>query len=161
MVVLLIDENKSISDFIQKCLILAKITSLQIIHCTSGKEAIEKLRTEKIDAVVTALYLTDITGITLATQIRKLDESIPIAIFTHYSSYDIIKEIMSYGFQYWNKVTLLGAPKHLAGKLWALANKVNLPDITEYPIVDKTLASKIISGENRLRTLDFPEHLFF
>lgn len=116
MDVLFVDSRRTY-DYLSKYILSSKFS---VVHRETGEEAIAFLRNHETVCVVSALDLPDMTGISIIERIREVESEMPLAIFTHYQSSDIIKEINNSGAQYWNKAIILGQPELFLIKLNAL-----------------------------------------
>jgi two-component system, OmpR family, response regulator VicR len=59
-----------------------EIQGYKITHCSKGKDALEKLQTEKFDLCLFDVMLPEVDGFTLATELRKKDSHTPIIFLT-------------------------------------------------------------------------------
>ena len=57
-----------------------------VINCSSGEEALAKLKTEEYDAVFTDLKMPGMDGIEVATQVKARQPWMPVVIVTGYGS---------------------------------------------------------------------------
>jgi len=67
------------------------------IAVTSGKDALRRLRDERIDALVTDVRMPEIDGLTLLRASRHLDPSRPVIMMTAYGTLDTAIEASGEG----------------------------------------------------------------
>ena len=68
MRIFLVDDEKEIADLIELYL---KNDGFDVIKCSDGKTALEKIRTEVFDLAILDVMLPDVDGFTLCSEIRK------------------------------------------------------------------------------------------
>ena len=68
MRIFLVDDEKEIADLIELYL---KNDGFDVIKCSDGKTALEKIRTETFDLAILDVMLPDVDGFTLCSEIRK------------------------------------------------------------------------------------------
>ena len=68
MRIFLVDDEKEIADLIELYL---KNDGYDVIKCSDGKTALEKIRTEVFDLAILDVMLPDVDGFTLCSEIRK------------------------------------------------------------------------------------------
>ncbi|MHC4992834.1 MAG: sigma-54-dependent transcriptional regulator [Planctomycetota bacterium] len=75
-----------------------------VIGAAAGTQALEKLRSRSIDAVVTDLQMPGMSGLELLGEIRKLDEQLPVIFMTAYGTIETAVAAMKQGaFDYITK----------------------------------------------------------
>lgn len=80
--ILVVEDNKVHSDSI-KAYLEEHNEELEVVSCSSGRETLDLLNTNKFDSMILDLGLKDISGIDLITKIRMEDISqIPVIIYT-------------------------------------------------------------------------------
>ena len=74
-------------------------SEIEHIFASTGKEALEILKSEKIDCICLALYLDDMDGYELSQKIRKIDnyKHTPLVLLTSENSEDIISHANNSG----------------------------------------------------------------
>ena len=74
-------------------------SDIEHVFALTGKEALEILKTEKIDCICLALYLDDIDGFELSQKIRKIDNysNTPIVLLTSKKRSDILEQAIKSG----------------------------------------------------------------
>ena len=73
----------------------------QVAAASNGKEALEKVRNESFDAVITDVRMPGMDGIQLLEGIRKIDATLPVVIMTAYASQQSAIDAVNLGaFQY-------------------------------------------------------------
>ena len=81
--VLVVDDEKSIRDLLQKALGLAEY---EVHVAPDGPAGLQRLRQEPYDLLIADLKMPGMDGLTLIREARKLDEHMPVIIITGYSS---------------------------------------------------------------------------
>ena len=97
MRVLLIDDNKDITDMVAFYL-QAQDVSCKVVN--DGKEGLETIRNESFDAIILDLAMPDFSGFDIFTALKKDDllRSVNIVIFTASSVPDhVVQDMMSSG----------------------------------------------------------------
>ena len=59
-----------------------ELKGYQIIHCKDGHTALEKIHSEKFDLCILDVMLPQVDGFTIAREIRKSDQQVPIIFLT-------------------------------------------------------------------------------
>jgi two-component system response regulator HydG len=67
------------------------------IAVTSGRDALHRLRTERVDALVTDVRMPEVDGLTLLRASVKLDPSRPVIMMTAYGTLDTAMEASGEG----------------------------------------------------------------
>ncbi|PID77942.1 MAG: transcriptional regulator [Deltaproteobacteria bacterium] len=68
-----------------------------VFTCTNGFEALSLFETEKIDCCFTDINMPEMDGLSLAEEIRKKDNTLPVIIMTGYPSVDNILKTLKNG----------------------------------------------------------------
>lgn len=78
--ILLVDDNSDFLDFLSACL----STSYNVLKATNGKDALEILKTENADIVVSDIMMPDMNGLELCSTIKNdiLTSHIPVILLT-------------------------------------------------------------------------------
>lgn len=84
MKIFLVDDEKEIADLIELYL---KNEGYDVIKCSDGKTALEKIRTEVFDLAILDVMLPDVDGFTLCREIRK-KYNFPVIMLTARTSDD-------------------------------------------------------------------------
>lgn len=93
--ILVVDDEPIIRDAIRR--VLERATPFQIYTACDGVPALETFRHEKIDLVITDLLMTQMNGIELLRNLKRLDPQIPVIIVTGYGSLDDAIEAIHLG----------------------------------------------------------------
>ncbi len=67
----------------------------RIITAASGAEALDMLRFEKVDLVITDMKMPKMDGLDLVTELRKLLPAVPVIVMTGYALEDRLKTALS------------------------------------------------------------------
>jgi nitrogen regulation protein NR(I) len=75
--------------------------ALKVITAQTGREALERVRSDRPDAVIVDIRLTDMSGLDVFDSIRKIDSRLPVIIITAYATTETAIEAMKRGaFEY-------------------------------------------------------------
>ena len=98
--ILLVDDEPMFIEMLK-----ARLESLGcgVITASNGKEALEKIENNKLDAVLLDILMPMLDGISTLEIIRKRDKNLPVFMMTSFSTEDRI-----------NKVKMLGATGYIA-----------------------------------------------
>jgi two-component system NtrC family response regulator len=81
------------------CQIL-KDEGYQVVPAGNGKDALEKLKTNGINMVITDEKMPDLTGMELLSEIKKVDPGIPVILITAYGSVSMAVDALKKGAFY-------------------------------------------------------------
>ncbi|WP_196885664.1 response regulator transcription factor [Aureivirga sp. CE67] len=99
--VILAEDETALGQIIKESL---ETRDFEVIHCLDGEEALRKFKTEKPEILVLDIMMPLKDGFTLATEIRNLDEQIPIIFLTSKSqTADVVKGFTIGGNDYLKK----------------------------------------------------------
>jgi DNA-binding NtrC family response regulator len=86
--VLIVDDE---IDFLQLLKLRLEANNYNVITATNGKEALEKFKTEKPEAVMLDILMPGIDGLDVLKKIRKENQKTPIFIITSFSNEERFK----------------------------------------------------------------------
>ena len=96
--ILVVDDELSMTQFLG---IVLRKEGYQVATVNSGRDALEKVKAETFDVVITDIKMPGMDGIQLLQGIKKLDASIPVVIMTAYASQQSAIDAVNLGaFQY-------------------------------------------------------------
>ena len=96
--ILVVDDEQSMTQFLG---IVLRKEGYQVTATNNGRDALEKVRSEGFDVVVTDIRMPGMDGIQLLEGIRKLDPTLPVVIMTAYASQQSAIDAVNLGaFQY-------------------------------------------------------------
>jgi two-component system NtrC family response regulator len=72
----------------------------KVIPVGNGKEALERLKTESINIIITDEKMPDLSGMELLSEVKKLDKQIPVILITAYGSVSMAVEALKLGAFY-------------------------------------------------------------
>lgn len=99
--ILLIEDDVSFSMMLERFL---KKNNFEVQSCSSGAQALEKVKEYPFDLVFTDLRLPDIDGIALLERLQKESPSVPVILMTGYAQVSTAVEAMKKGaFDYISK----------------------------------------------------------
>lgn len=93
--ILVVDDEKEIRDFLFKA--LSRIGKFQVDLASSGEEALEKIKKESFNLVLTDLKMPKMDGLELMTEISKLNSDILTMMMTGHGTIDSALEAMKRG----------------------------------------------------------------
>jgi CheY-like chemotaxis protein len=93
--------------------------NFQVVGATSGREAIEAARTQRVDLILMDLQMPDMNGLEAATEIRKLPgyDTVPILALTANYSDQTREECLAHGM-----LAFLSKPVD-AHELWSTVSR--------------------------------------
>ena len=81
--ILVVDDEQSMTQFLG---IVLRKEGYQVTVTNNGKDALEKVRSDSYDAVITDIRMPGMDGIQLLEGIKKVDPTLPVVIMTAYAS---------------------------------------------------------------------------
>src|SRR5437870_3430101 len=96
--ILVVDDEQSMAQFLA---IVLRKEGYQVSTVQSGRDALDKVRAENFDVVITDIRMPGMDGIQLLQGIKKHDPSVPVVIMTAYASQQSAIDAVNLGaFQY-------------------------------------------------------------
>ena len=96
--ILVVDDEQSMAQFLG---IVLRKEGYQVTTVNNGRDAIEKVKSETFDVVITDIKMPGMDGIQVLQSIKKMDPSIPVVIMTAYASQQSAIDAVNLGaFQY-------------------------------------------------------------
>jgi DNA-binding NtrC family response regulator len=96
--ILVVDDEPSMTQFLG---IVLRKEGFQVTTVHNGKDALEKVRAEAFDVVITDLRMPGMDGIQLLQGIKKVDPALPVILMTAYASQQTAIDAVNLGaFQY-------------------------------------------------------------
>ncbi|MBI5709234.1 MAG: sigma-54-dependent Fis family transcriptional regulator [Candidatus Eisenbacteria bacterium] len=96
--ILVVDDEQSMTQFLG---IVLRKEGYQVTTVSNGRDALEKVRVEAFDVVITDIRMPGMDGIQLLQGIKKHDPSLPVVIMTAYASQQSAIDAVNMGaFQY-------------------------------------------------------------
>jgi DNA-binding NtrC family response regulator len=96
--ILVVDDEQSMTQFLG---IVLRKEGYSVTTVNNGKEALERVRAEDFDVVITDIKMPGMDGIQLLQGIKKQDPSLPVVIMTAYASQQSAIDAVNLGaFQY-------------------------------------------------------------
>src|SRR5213593_3432513 len=96
--ILVVDDEQSMTQFLG---IVLRKDGYQVTTVNNGREALERVKSENFDVVITDIKMPGMDGIQLLQGIKKLDPSLPVVIMTAYASQQSAIDAVNHGaFQY-------------------------------------------------------------
>src|SRR5256885_4277995 len=90
----------------------------QVTGATSAAEALQALRDDMFDAVITDIRMPDMNGLELLKEIKRHDESVEVVVMTGYPTIASAVEALKVGaFDYLSKPLLLDELRHLMARM--------------------------------------------
>lgn len=88
-------------EFLEMIRIRLEANNYEVITAVDGKQAMDRLKDHKIDAVLLDIMLPDINGLDILKNIRKKDKNLPVFMITAFSSakrFDLANKFNASGF---------------------------------------------------------------
>jgi DNA-binding NtrC family response regulator len=96
--ILVVDDEQSMTQFLG---IVLRKEGYQVTVTNNGREALEKVRSEGFDVVITDIRMPGMDGIQLLEGVKKIDPALPVVIMTAYASQQSAIDAVNLGaFQY-------------------------------------------------------------
>ena len=96
--ILVVDDEQSMAQFLG---IVLRKEGYQVTTVSNGRDALEKIRAENFDVVITDIRMPGMDGIQLLQGIKKHDPGLPVVIMTAYASQQSAIDAVNLGaFQY-------------------------------------------------------------
>ena len=96
--ILVVDDEQSMTQFLS---IVLRKENYQVTAVSNGRDALERIRAENFDVVITDIKMPGMDGIQLLNHIKKHDPSLPVVIMTAYASQQSAIDAVNHGaFQY-------------------------------------------------------------
>src|SRR2546427_2641927 len=96
--ILVVDDEQSMAQFLA---IVLRKEGYQVTTVNNGRDALEKVKTDNFDVVITDIKMPGMDGIQLLQGIKKLDATLPVVIMTAYASQQSAIDAVNLGaFQY-------------------------------------------------------------
>lgn len=96
--VLTVDDSDYMREIVSQSLELGDFEVLQAIN---GVEALDVFKKNTVDLIVTDINMPEMDGITLITEIRKINDDVPILVLTTESGESLKKEALNAGADGW------------------------------------------------------------
>jgi putative two-component system response regulator len=84
--ILVVDDNNFMLD---TTTLLLKEFGYQVTPCSDARDAIDKLKTNKFDTVLSDIMMPGITGIELTEKIHDIEKDLPVILMTAYPNLDV------------------------------------------------------------------------
>jgi DNA-binding NtrC family response regulator len=96
--ILVVDDEQSMTQFLG---IVLRKEGYQVATVNNGKDALERVKADNVDVVITDIKMPGMDGIQLLNGIKKHDPSLPVVIMTAYASQQSAIDAVNLGaFQY-------------------------------------------------------------
>ena len=92
--ILVVDDEKSMCQFLS---IMLRKEGYQITTVSSGKKAVDAIKEQRFDVVLTDIRMSGMDGIEVLKEIKQLDATIPVIIMTAYASQKTAIEAVNQG----------------------------------------------------------------
>jgi DNA-binding NtrC family response regulator len=92
--ILVVDDEKSMCQFLS---IMLRKEGYQITAVSSGKKAVDAIKNQRYDVVLSDIRMSGMDGIEVLKEIKKLDSTIPVVIMTAYASQKTAIEAVNQG----------------------------------------------------------------
>src|SRR5439155_471493 len=113
--ILVVDDEAAILRLLKEAL---SQWGYQVTGASSGAEALQALRGDMFDAVITDIRMPDMNGLELLKEIKRHDESVEVVVMTGYPTIASAVEALKVGaFDYLSKPLLLDELRHLMARM--------------------------------------------
>jgi DNA-binding NtrC family response regulator len=113
--VLVVDDERSILQLLNEAL---THWGYQVTTASTGREALEALRTGVFHVAMTDIRMPDMSGLDLLRETKKLDESIEVVVMTGYPAISSAVEALKEGaYDYLSKPLILDEIQHLMARM--------------------------------------------
>src|SRR5438552_2953326 len=113
--ILVVDDEPSILRLLQEALTQ---WGYSVKAASSGTEAVEAVRAEMFDAVITDIRMPEMSGLELLKEVKRQDESIEIVMMTGYPTIASAVEALKEGaYDYLSKPLILDELRHLMARM--------------------------------------------
>ncbi|MCK5406713.1 MAG: sigma-54-dependent Fis family transcriptional regulator, partial [Candidatus Krumholzibacteria bacterium] len=92
--ILVVDDEKSMCQFLS---IMLRKEGYQITAVNTGKKAIEAIRNQRYDVVLSDIRMSGMDGIEVLKEIKAMDPTVPVVIMTAYASQKTAIEAVNQG----------------------------------------------------------------
>lgn len=92
--ILIIDDDTSV---LETTAVLLREHGYSVISCENAKDAMAKLRENKVDVVLTDIRMPEVSGIELLEEVRSINMDIPVILMTAYAELDVAISAMGKG----------------------------------------------------------------
>ena len=92
--ILLADDDGAVLEVLQEYLLLQEF---KVLVSENGREALRELKNEKVDLVLTDMYMPEMTGMDLIERVRRYDQQVPIILLTGYSTVELTIDALRAG----------------------------------------------------------------
>jgi len=117
--ILIVDDEPSVGDALK---LVLESSGYEVVLVTKGLDGIDQARTGRFGFSVVDLYLTDISGFQVITDLRSLQPQIPILLITAHGSPQVFDEAKRLG-----AVGALAKPFHPAELLKVIDSHLHGP----------------------------------
>jgi DNA-binding response OmpR family regulator len=162
--VLIVDDEETLTWSMAKSL-SRDIDKYQVIVANSGREALNTLKANRVDLVISDIRMPDINGLDLLLKIKKDHPQTKVIIMTAYGSSDVQKEASRRGSLFYIEkpfeiadirkiiIDVLGRKKGFRGKVFGL----QLTDIIQMNCLGRLTTALVITQEGEKGTIYFNE----
>src|SRR5881409_2011800 len=113
--ILVVDDESAILRLLKEAL---SEWGYQVTGASSGAEALQALRGDMFDAVITDIRMPDMNGLELLKEIKRHDESVEVVVMTGYPTIASAVEALKVGaFDYLSKPLLIDELRHLMARM--------------------------------------------
>jgi DNA-binding response OmpR family regulator len=162
--VLIVDDEETLTWSMAKSL-SRDVDKYQVMVANSGKEALEALRANRVDLVISDIRMPDINGLDLLVRVKKEHPQTKVIIMTAYGSSDVQKEASRRGSLFYIEkpfeiadirkiiIDVLTKKKGFRGKVFGL----QLTDIIQMNCLGRLTTALVINKDGEKGTIYFNE----
>jgi DNA-binding response OmpR family regulator len=162
--VLIVDDEETLTWSMAKSL-SRDVDKYQVMVANSGREALDALKANRVDLVISDIRMPDINGLDLLVRIKKDHPQTKVIIMTAYGSSDVQKEATRRGSLFYIEkpfeiadirkviIDVLGKKKGFRGKVFGL----QLTDIIQMNCLGRLTTALVINKDVEKGTIFFNE----
>ncbi len=94
---LIVEDEKMIRQGIKIMVMRSQVPISEIIECKNGLEALEVIKTQSIDVMITDIRMPKMDGITLVKEIKKLPNMPKVIVISGYDDFSYAVELLRSG----------------------------------------------------------------
>lgn len=161
MKVLIVDDEIRLGRLVQKLIPWDELGFIDMGCCTDSVEALQKIREEKPDLVITDVRMPRITGLELIEKVREFDKRVLFIIISGYSDFSYAQKAMRFGVEDYilkpiRQSELLDTLKKVDAKYKKIVSEAMEKEILETEVISGRMNDRsrffgrLLSGTERL-----------
>lgn len=94
--ILVIDDEEELRELVSESL---QLNDFETLEATNGKEALEIIKNNKFDCVISDIEMPEMTGVELLKEVKKIDITLPVIMLTGVKKLQVAIDVMKLGAQ--------------------------------------------------------------